>query len=140
MLILVGVSVQSLIDIGTINKTQKSVNDEKSKVAQTQNKINEIKDEWNEIENGTGKQVYKLTINYIYESGEQAASPVQVAYFAGETFNYEIPEISGYVTEDSRISGEMPARDVTYTVSYMHDVLADPIYPSNSWRRRWNSR
>lgn len=140
ILILAGVSVKSLIDVGAFDKTQKSVDDEKSRVEQTQNKITEITDDWNEIETGLAEQAYNLTINYIYESGEQAAPPTKATYFKGETFDYEIPEISEYVTENSRISGNMPAEDVTYTVNYMSDVLADPEYPSNSWRRRWNSR
>lgn len=63
--------------------------------------------------------IYKLTIYYIFEDGTTAHKEYEAKLTAGEKFAVESPEIEGYKPNLWMISGEMPARDLNYTVIYM---------------------
>lgn len=139
-MILAGVSIQNIIDEETINKSEEALDSAERKIRETQKDIDEIKDDWNEIGTGIDRPTYTLTIKYMYENGGDALPTKTATYFAGETFNHKTPEISGYVPDVTNITNQMPATNVAYTVTYSADELADPSLPTNSWRRRWNTR
>ncbi len=63
--------------------------------------------------------VFKLTIYYIFEDGTTAHKEYEAKLMAGEKFAVESPEIQGYKPNLWMISGEMPDRDLNYTVIYM---------------------
>lgn len=61
---------------------------------------------------------YTLTIKYVYDNGETAEEThtEQVEY--GKTYSVNSPAISGYTANQAVVSGTMPAKDVTVTVTY----------------------
>ncbi len=61
---------------------------------------------------------YNLKINYIYSDGSQAASSVSEALQEGEFFSFTSPNIKGYEPDKVEVSGNMPSKDLTYTVTY----------------------
>ena len=61
---------------------------------------------------------YKLTINYIYENGEQAAPKHEETLKIGDKYEVTSPSISGYWPSTKVVKGKMPARDLTVTVIY----------------------
>lgn len=65
------------------------------------------------------RPVYVLTIIYIYEDGTEAAPPFQQTENVGDVYSETSPTIPGFQTGTPVVSGEMPARDMTYTVVYM---------------------
>lgn len=55
--ILAGVSVKSLLDEGTMDKSKKSLNDAETKITKTQENINDLKKDWEEIEGKIDKLI-----------------------------------------------------------------------------------
>ena len=62
--------------------------------------------------------VYTLTIHYVYEDGRTAAPDYIEVLHAGDMYDVASPVISGYQPNKKVVAGEMPARDVTFTVIY----------------------
>lgn len=62
---------------------------------------------------------HTLTIQYQYEDGSQAAEPVVKTYEAGAAYQVVSPIIGGFYTDQSIVSGTMPDKDLTITVTYL---------------------
>ena len=60
-----------------------------------------------------------LTIQYQYEDGSQAAEPVVKTYEAGAAYQVVSPVIGGFYTDQAIVSGTMPDKDLTITVTYL---------------------
>ena len=65
------------------------------------------------------RQIYKLTIYYIFEDGTTAHKEYEAKLYADEKFEVESPEINGYKPNLWMISGVMPDRNLNYTVIYI---------------------
>lgn len=64
------------------------------------------------------KNVFTLTIHYLYTDGSTAAADHVKSLMQGAAYSVTSPEISGYTVDKATISGSMPAEDVTETVTY----------------------
>jgi hypothetical protein len=62
---------------------------------------------------------HTLTIQYQYEDGSQAAEPVVKTYEAGAAYQVVSPVIGGFYTDQAIVSGTMPYKDLTITVTYL---------------------
>ena len=62
---------------------------------------------------------HTLTIQYQYEDGSQAAEPVVKTYEAGAAYQVVSPVIGGFYTAQAIVSGTMPDKDLTITVTYL---------------------
>ena len=62
---------------------------------------------------------HTLTIQYQYEDGSQAAEPVVKTYEAGAAYQVVSPIIGGFYTDQAIVSGTMPDKDLTITVTYL---------------------
>ena len=72
----------------------------------------------------TAPALYTLTIDYRYAGGAQAA-PSHVEELAeGARFSVDSPEIEGYLPDYRVLSGEMPAGDLTLSVTYVSQEQA----------------
>ena len=65
---------------------------------------------------------FTLTINYIYEDGTKAAPTYRAKLIYGTTYEVLSPVIEGYVANIRTVTGEMPARNITYTVRYRTEL------------------
>lgn len=65
---------------------------------------------------------YTLTIQYVYADGGEASKTVTGAYAKGAHYDVNSPEIDGYTADQSVVSGDMPAADLTVTVTYTADA------------------
>lgn len=64
------------------------------------------------------KNVFTLTVKYVYaEGGPAAPDHIQEVPF-GEGYSVDSPTIPGYVADKSNVSGTMPEKNVTATVTY----------------------
>ena len=64
------------------------------------------------------KNVFTLTVKYVYaEGGTAAQDHIQEVPF-GEGYSVDSPAIPGYVADKSNVSGTMPEKNVTATVTY----------------------
>ena len=64
------------------------------------------------------KNVFTLTVKYVYaEGGTAARDHIQEVPF-GEGYSVDSPTIPGYVADKSNVSGTMPEKNVTATVTY----------------------
>ncbi|QTE69327.1 hypothetical protein JNO48_05355 [Clostridiales bacterium] len=61
---------------------------------------------------------YTLTILYVYEDGTQAAPTYQRTLTYGEAYSVLSPVIDGYTANFRVVNGEMPARNMAYTIRY----------------------
>lgn len=64
------------------------------------------------------KNVFTLTIHYLYAGGGKAAEDHVASHVPGTEYSVTSPEISGYTVDKATVSGSMPAQDVTETVTY----------------------
>ena len=64
------------------------------------------------------KNVFTLTIHYLYAGGGTAAADHVKSLMQGTEYSVTSPEISGYTVDMATVSGSMPAQDVTETVTY----------------------
>ena len=64
------------------------------------------------------KNVFTLTIHYLYADGSTAAADHVESFVQGAAYSVTSPEISGYTVNKAIVSGSMPAQDVTETVIY----------------------
>ena len=64
---------------------------------------------------------YTLTVNYQYTDGSKAAESHQEQLFMGASYSVPSPAIEGFHPNQSAVTGVMPARDVTSTVTYRED-------------------
>lgn len=64
------------------------------------------------------KNVFTLTIHYLYTDGSTAAADHVKSLMQGTEYSVTSPEISGYTVDMATVSGSMPAKDVTETVTY----------------------
>lgn len=64
------------------------------------------------------KNVFTLTVKYVYaEDGTAAQDHIEEVPF-GEDYSVDSPAIPGYVADKSKVSGTMPEKNVTATVTY----------------------
>ena len=64
------------------------------------------------------KNVFTLTVKYVYaEGGTAARDHIEEVPF-GEGYSVDSPAIPGYVADKSNVSGTMPEKNVTATVTY----------------------
>lgn len=64
------------------------------------------------------KNVFTLTIHYLYADGSTAAEDHVESLMQGAAYSVTSPEISGYTVDKATVSGSMPAENVTVTVTY----------------------
>ena len=65
------------------------------------------------------KNVFTLTIHYLYtDGGTAAADHVASGLVPGTEYSVTSPVISGYTVDKATVSGSMPAQDVIETVTY----------------------
>lgn len=64
------------------------------------------------------KNVFTLTIQYLYAGGGKAAEDHVESHVQGAAYSVTSPVISGYTMDKATVSGSMPAQDVTETVTY----------------------
>lgn len=64
------------------------------------------------------KNVFTLTIHYLYAGGGKAAEDHVESLMQDTAYSVTSPEISGYTVDMATVSGSMPAQDVTETVTY----------------------
>ena len=64
------------------------------------------------------KNVFTLTIHYLYAGGGKAAEDHVESLMQDTAYSVTSPEISGYTVDKAIVSGSMPARDVIETVTY----------------------
>ena len=71
---------------------------------------------------------YKLTIEYVYQDGTEAAETyTEEKLSAGDKYNVTSPTIPGYHPSIKIVQGTMPKRDVTITVIYLPNQDIIPI-------------
>ena len=64
----------------------------------------------------------KLTINYVFENGEEACpSHIEESKEYGEVYAVPSPEIEGYIADQSSVSGIVKGEDIVETVTYKVD-------------------
>lgn len=64
------------------------------------------------------KNVFTLTIQYLYAGGGKAAEDHVESLMQGTEYSVTSREIPGYTVNKATVSGSMPAKDVTETVTY----------------------
>lgn len=64
------------------------------------------------------KNVFTLTIHYLYADGSTAAADHVESLMQGTEYSVTSPVISGYTVDKEIVSGTMPAENVTETVTY----------------------
>ncbi len=64
---------------------------------------------------------YMLTIRYRMLDGTEVREPIRVTIRTGEEYDYESPEIPGYIAIRMRVKGSNPGRDEQYTVLYVRE-------------------
>ena len=79
------------------------------------------------------KNVFTLTIQYRYEDGSTAAADHVESLMQGTEYSVTSREIPGYTVNKETVSGSMPAKDVTETVTYIK--RSDLSYTVNYY---WN--
>ena len=68
---------------------------------------------------------YTLTIKYVYEDGEEAATTYTQQLNQDDTYKVESPKISGYVASMTTVEGTMLAQNTDVTVTYYLDNWKD---------------
>lgn len=64
------------------------------------------------------KNVFDLTIHYVYAEGGTAANDYKASVIFGDPYSVNSPEIEGYTPSKDTVSGKMPAENVVETVTY----------------------
>lgn len=64
---------------------------------------------------------YTLTIYYVYTDGTEAAPTYQTTLKVGESYSVQSPVIAGFNVNFWQVAGEMPGRNMIYTVRYWAD-------------------
>ncbi len=64
------------------------------------------------------KNVFTLTINYVYEDGSEAEGTHTEDVEFGKDYSVTSPDVVGYTPDKSTVAGTMPANDVKVTVTY----------------------
>lgn len=64
------------------------------------------------------KNVFDLTIHYVYAEGGTAADDYTKSVTFNDTYNVTSPTIDGYTADTTVVSGTMPAENVEVTVTY----------------------
>ena len=81
------------------------------------------------------KNVFNLTIHYVYAEGGKAADDHTESVTFNSTYNVASPTIDGYTADKATVSGTMPARNVEETVTYTK--RSDLSYTVNYY---WNDK
>ena len=63
--------------------------------------------------------IYRLTVYYIYIDGTPAAPTITKQLNVGTNYNVPSPTIPDYTPSAPFVAGEMPARNIEYTVIYI---------------------
>lgn len=73
-----------------------------------------------------------VTIKYVYaKDGSQAAADYVQTAKPGTQFNVVSPAITGYIPDQSVVSGTLGEQDLVYTVTYAAEKFDDPIVRPN---------
>ena len=64
------------------------------------------------------KNVFNLTIHYVYAEGGTAANDYKASVIFGDPYSVNSPTINGYTADRPVVSGNMPAENVEVTVTY----------------------
>ena len=64
------------------------------------------------------KNVFTLTIHYVYEDGSEAKPDHTTSVEYGKGYSVDSPAIDGYKADKLKVEGTMPANDVEVTVTY----------------------
>ncbi len=71
---------------------------------------------------------YNVTIDYVYEDGEEAYKSFTGTYKPNDTFNVESPKIPGFIPNKTSVSDTVTDQDLHYTVVYRKDDTP-PVNP-----------
>ncbi len=71
---------------------------------------------------------YTLTIYYVFENGETAAETYTGTFAFNAEFSVASPEIYGYYADQTLITGNMPADDLEFTVTYNPESFTVTFY------------
>ena len=80
------------------------------------------------------KNVFDLTIHYVYADGGTAAADHTDSVTFGASYSVTSPAINGYTADQTTVSGTMPANNVEVTVTY--SKRTDLSYTVNYY---WNN-
>ena len=80
-------------------------------------------EEYRLVRDAEDEGTYRLTIQYRYLDGRQAAPTYTETHQAGETYSVQSPAITGFRPSRTRVTGVQPARDVVITVLYVEDTI-----------------
>lgn len=81
------------------------------------------------------KNVFDLTIHYVYAEGGTAANDYKASVIFGNPYSVTSPVIDGYTADTTVVSGTMPAENVEVTVTY--SKRTDLSYTVNYY---WNDK
>lgn len=82
------------------------------------------------------KQSYTLTVNYIYENGNEAQRPHVEQVEEGRTYTVTSPLIVGYTSDQTVVNGTMPNHDVNVNVKYKANEYTVTYYVNG---QLWNA-
>ena len=72
--------------------------------------------------NTVSQRKHTLTVNYVYESGEQVAEPHVGEVPEGSDYSVPSPSLTRLIPDVAVVAGRMGAEDVTVTVTYSDDT------------------
>ena len=82
------------------------------------------------------KQSYTLTVNYIYENGNEVQRPHVEQVEEGRTYTVTSPLIVGYTSDQTVVNGTMPNHDVNVNVKYKANEYTVTYYVNG---QLWNA-
>ena len=82
------------------------------------------------------KQSYTLTVNYIYENGNEAQRPHVEQVEEGTPYTVTSPLIVGYTSDQTVVNGTMPNHDVNVNVKYKANEYTVTYYVNG---QLWNA-
>ena len=82
------------------------------------------------------KQSYTLTVNYIYENGNEAQGPHVEQVEEGTIYTVTSPLIVGYTSDQTVVNGTMPNHDVNVNVKYKANEYTVTYYVNG---QLWNA-
>ena len=83
-----------------------------------------------ETQSNPVESLYTLTINYVYQNGNQAAAPYVAQLTAGEAYRVVSPAVTGFTANYALLTGNMPAQDTTVNVEYTANAPAPAPAPT----------
>lgn len=84
------------------------------------------------------QNVFHLIIHYVYSDGTVAEEPIDIVLQVDESYNIVVPEIPGFNVTLPSLEGDMPMRDVEFTIVYMSDEDENTAFQYKKMRELFN--